>query len=103
MTSFASRPGGKTMKSKISLALAAAALAFTIPASRADDAALAAAVTGHIATAAAAAKADQLGPLGLCKTAPPHDGPSFMENYNALKKDPPLEPMQVMDDLYFLG
>jgi metallo-beta-lactamase class B len=26
-----------------------------------------------------------------------------MDNYNALKKEPPLEPMQVMDDLYFLG
>ncbi len=93
------------MKNKISLhlALAAATLAFTIPASRADDAALAAAVTGHIAAATAAAKTDELGPLGLCKTATPQDGPSFMDNYNALKKEPPLEPMQVMDDLYFLG
>ena len=26
-----------------------------------------------------------------------------MDNYNAMLKEPPLEPMQVMDELYFLG
>jgi metallo-beta-lactamase class B len=93
------------MKNKISLhlAFAAATLALTLPASHAEDAALPAAVTEHIAKATAAAKTDQLGPLGLCKTATPQEGPSFMDSYNALQKEPPLEPMQVMDDLYFLG
>ena len=62
-----------------------------------------AAVEQHIATATAAAKSDLLGPLALCKTATPTPGPSFMDNYKAMVKDPPLEPMQVMDELYFLG
>jgi metallo-beta-lactamase class B len=57
----------------------------------------------HIAAATRAAKADLLGPLGLCKTATPESGPDFMANYNAMQKEPPLEPMQVMDELYFLG
>ena len=26
-----------------------------------------------------------------------------MDNYNKMKQEPPLEPMQVMDELYFLG
>jgi metallo-beta-lactamase class B len=92
------------MKNKISLhlALAAATLAFT-PASRADDAALPAAVTEHIATATAAAKMDQLGPLALCKTATPEKSFAFMDMYKTMQKEPPLKPMQVMDDLYFLG
>src|SRR6266851_6918361 len=62
-----------------------------------------AAVAEHIAAATAAAKSDLLGPLGLCKTATPTPGPSFMDNYRAMQKKPPLEPMQVMDELYFLG
>jgi metallo-beta-lactamase class B len=57
----------------------------------------------HIAAAARAAKTDLLGPLGLCKTATPEEGPAFMDLYNAKVKEPPLAPMQVMDDLYFLG
>jgi hypothetical protein len=83
---------GKTMNNKTSLqlALAAATLAFTIPASRAEDAALPAAVTEHIAAATAAAKMDEFGPLGLCKTATPRQGPSFMDNYKVLLKEPPL-------------
>jgi metallo-beta-lactamase class B len=57
----------------------------------------------HIAAAAKAAKSDLLGPLALCKTATPELGPSFMDFYNGKVKESPLEPMQVMDDLYFLG
>src|ERR1700755_522093 len=60
-------------------------------------------VTEHIANATKAAKTDLLGPLGLCKTATPENGPDFMANYNEMKKKPPLAPAQVMDDLYFLG
>ena len=56
-----------------------------------------------MAAAAKAAKADLLGPLGLCKTATPQPASGFTENYNKMKAEPPLEPMQVMDDLYFLG
>ena len=26
-----------------------------------------------------------------------------MDNYNKMRQEPPLEPMQVMDELYFLG
>lgn len=62
-----------------------------------------AAVQEHIAAATAAAKSDLLGPLTLCRTATPAPGPSFMDNYRAMVKDPPLQPMQVMDELYFLG
>lgn len=61
------------------------------------------AVQQHIAAATAAAKSDLLGPLTLCKTATPTPGPSFMDNYHAMLKEAPLEPMQVMDELYFLG
>jgi metallo-beta-lactamase class B len=57
----------------------------------------------HMTAAAKAAKADLLGPLGLCKTATPEPAPAFMDNYNKMKAEPPLAPMQVMDDLYFLG
>jgi metallo-beta-lactamase class B len=81
---------------------AAVALAFGISATYAQKADPAA-VEEHIAAATAAAKSDQLGPLGLCKTATPTPGPSFMDNYRAALKDPPLEPMQVTDELYFLG
>src|SRR5450631_3377135 len=62
-----------------------------------------AAVAEHIAAATAAAKSDLLGPLTLCQTATPAPGPSFMDNYRAMVKEPPLAPMQVMDELYFLG
>ncbi len=62
-----------------------------------------AAVAEHVAAATVAAKSDLLGPLSLCKTATPTPGPGFMDNYRAMVKDPPLEPMQVMDELYFLG
>jgi metallo-beta-lactamase class B len=83
-------------------ALAAIAFTFAISASHAQKADPAA-VEQHIAAATAAAKADLLGPLGLCKTATAESGPSFMDTYNAMLKLPPLEPMQVMDELYFLG
>ena len=56
-----------------------------------------------MAAATKAAKADLLGALGLCKTATPQEATGFMENYTKMKAEPPLEPMQVMDDLYFLG
>jgi metallo-beta-lactamase class B len=62
-----------------------------------------AAVQEHIAVATAAAKSDLQGALGLCKTASPTPGPSFMDMYRAMQKEPPLEPMQVLDELYFLG
>jgi metallo-beta-lactamase class B len=57
----------------------------------------------HIAIATAAAGSDMLGPLSLCQTASPTPGPSFFDNYRAMSKEPPLEPMQVMDELYFVG
>ena len=60
-------------------------------------------VTEHTAVAIKAAKADLLGALGLCKTATPEPAPAFMDAYNAMSQKPPLEPMQVMDELYFLG
>jgi metallo-beta-lactamase class B len=62
-----------------------------------------AAVQQHIAAATTAAKSDLLGPLTLCRTATATPGPSFMDNYQAMLKEPPLEPMRVMDELYFLG
>jgi metallo-beta-lactamase class B len=62
-----------------------------------------AAVQEHVAAATKAAGSDLLGPLSLCRTASPTPGPSFMDNYRAMLKEPPLEPMQVMDELYFLG
>jgi len=57
----------------------------------------------HMAAAAHAAKTDLLGPLALCKTATEEPAPAFKENYAKMSKEPPLEPMQVMDDLYFVG
>jgi len=88
------------MKHQIALATLALSLSLSpTSAQKADPAA----VAEHIAIATAAAKSDLLGPLALCKTATPTPGPSFMDNYNAMVKDPPLEPMQVMDELYFLG
>ena len=80
--------------------LALVALASSLSAASAQDNAL---VDRHIAAASKAAKADLLGALGLCKTATPEDPVGFMDNYTKMKAEPPLEPMQVMDDLYFLG
>src|ERR1700743_2087620 len=93
-----------TMKRPASLhvTLAALTLTFSLPASHAQQKDLPA-VAEHIAIATKAAKTDELGPLGLCKTATPASGPDFMTNYNAMVKKPPLSPMQVMDELYFLG
>jgi metallo-beta-lactamase class B len=88
------------MKRSSTIALTALTLSLSpTHAQKADPAA----VAEHVAIATAAAKSDLLGPLALCKTATPTPGPSFMDNYNAAVKDPPLEPMQVMDELYFLG
>ena len=88
------------MKHQIALATLALSLSLSSThAQKADPAA----VAEHTAIATAAAKSDLLGPLALCKTATPTPGPSFMDNYKAAVNDPPLEPMQVMDELYFLG
>ena len=84
------------------IALAAVTLLSAFSASHAQKADPAA-VQQHTAAATAAAKSDLLGPLALCRTATPTPGPSFMDNYNAMLKEPPLEPMRVMDELYFLG
>ena len=89
-------------RSTTSSTVTLATLALTLSSAHAQKADPAA-VAEHTAIATAAAKADLLGPLSLCKTATPTPGPSFMDNYNAAVKDPPLEPMQVMDELYFLG
>ena len=88
------------MKEFLPMSLAAAALAFGMTAAQAQSNP---AIEQHTAIATKAAKADLLGALGLCKTATPQPAASFMDNYNKLKQQPPLEPMQVMDDLYFLG
>jgi metallo-beta-lactamase class B len=82
------------------LFLAAIALAFLLSTASAQDNAV---IDRHMAAASKAAKADLLGALGLCKTATPQEATGFMENYTRMKAEPPLEPMQVMDDLYFLG
>src|SRR5947209_906198 len=59
----------------------------------------------HIATATAIAgdQADLAGPLALCKTATGAPASAFMENYRRMVAEPPLAPMQVFDNLYFLG
>jgi metallo-beta-lactamase class B len=80
--------------------ISTAALLLGLSAASAQDNAI---VDRHIAAASKAAKADLLGPLGLCKTATPDEAAGFMETYNKMKDEPPLEPMQVMDDLYFVG
>jgi metallo-beta-lactamase class B len=84
------------------VAIAALALAVGIPLSVAK-AAEPPGVAEHVAIATKAAQSDLLGPLGLCKTATPEPAAAFMDNYKAKLKEPPLEPMQVMDELYFLG
>lgn len=92
------------MKRPIISTLALASLTITFGAATAlAQPAEPAGVTEHIALATKAAKTDLLGPLALCKTATPADGPGFMDMYNSLVKQPPLPPMQVMDELYFLG
>jgi metallo-beta-lactamase class B len=89
------------MKRHLQISLAVAALAsLLISAASAQDNAV---IDRHMAAATKAAKADLLGALGLCKTATPVEATGFMENYTRMKAEPPLEPMQVMDDLYFLG
>jgi metallo-beta-lactamase class B len=88
------------MKTYLQISLAAAALVSSISVASAQDNAI---IDRHIAAASKAAKADLLGALGLCKTATPDEAIGFMDNYNKMKAEPPLEPMQVMDDLYFLG
>jgi metallo-beta-lactamase class B len=60
-------------------------------------------VTEHTALAAKAADTDLKGAFGLCKTATPEPTVSFTDTYKAMQEKPPLEPMQVMDELYFLG
>ena len=84
------------------ITISALTLTFALPASHAQTADVPA-VTEHMANATKAAKTDLLGPLGLCKTATPENGPDFMASYNAMQKLPPLPPMKVMDELYFLG
>jgi metallo-beta-lactamase class B len=83
-----------------SIILAALSLLFNLSTASAQDNAL---IDRHIAAASKAAKTDLLGALGLCKTATPDEAAGFMDNYTRMKAEPPLEPMQVMDDLYFLG
>src|ERR1700759_1444456 len=82
------------------LFLAAIALASSFSAASAQDNAL---IDRHIAAASKAAKADLLGARGLCKPGTPAEARGSMENHTKGKPEPPLEPMQVMDDLYFLG
>jgi metallo-beta-lactamase class B len=88
------------MTRHFAILFATAVLAFGISASSAQDNPE---IDRHMAAATRAAKADLLGPLGLCKTATPEPAPAFMDNYNKMKAEPPLAPMQVMDELYFLG
>jgi metallo-beta-lactamase class B len=57
----------------------------------------------HMAAAAHAAKTDLLGPLALCKTATDEPVPGFKDTYEKMSKEPPLQPMKIMDDLYFVG
>ena len=85
-----------------SIALATIALAFGMSTSHAQTAEPQG-VAEHIAIATKAAQTDLPGPLGLCKTATPEPAADFMDTYKAKLKEPPLEPMQVMDELYFLG
>jgi metallo-beta-lactamase class B len=62
-------------------------------------------VKTHIAaaTAAAADRQDLKGALGLCETATGAPAFAFMDNYRKWVAEPPLAPMQVFDNLYFLG
>jgi metallo-beta-lactamase class B len=59
----------------------------------------------HLATAEKAASGHPhlAGPLNLCKTATGAPASAFMANYKRMVAEPPLPPMQVFDNLYFLG
>jgi metallo-beta-lactamase class B len=92
--------GGIFMKRHLQISLTAAALTFGVTAAHAQDNP---AIEQHMASAAKSAKADLLGALGLCKTATAEPVVGFTDNYNKMRQEPPLEPMQVMDELYFLG
>src|SRR5215470_374843 len=86
------------------LAMTAAVVgALSLTAALAQQAGDNAAIDSHMKAAAKAAKTDLLGPLALCKTATEDTPPTFKDLYERTSKDPPLEPMQVMDDLYFVG
>jgi len=85
------------------LLLTAMAAAFGLCAAFAQQAGDNAVIDRHMAAAAHAAKTDLLGPLALCKTATEEPAPGFKDVYEKMSKEPPLEPMQVMDDLYFVG
>ncbi|MBR0873629.1 MBL fold metallo-hydrolase [Bradyrhizobium tropiciagri] len=90
------------MTHRVSGAAITATLLLGISAASAQQAGNAA-IDRHVEVATAAAKTDLTGALGLCKTATPEPAASFMDNYKEMQKRPPLEPMQVMDELYFLG
>jgi metallo-beta-lactamase class B len=64
-----------------------------------------AAMNAHIAaaTAAASERSDLTGPLALCQTATGAPASAFMDNYRKMVAESPLPPMQVFDNLYFLG
>jgi metallo-beta-lactamase class B len=83
-----------------SITPAALSLVFSFSTASAQDNAI---IDRHIAAASKAAKTDLLGALGLCKTATPDEAAGFRDVYTKMKAEPPLEPMQVMDDLYFVG
>jgi metallo-beta-lactamase class B len=91
--------------SLVSLAALAATLDLSagLPTALAQQAGDNAVIDRHMAAAARAAKTDLLGPLALCKTATEESPPSYQDLYEKESKEPPLEPMQVMDDLYFVG
>jgi metallo-beta-lactamase class B len=91
-----------TRRTASKLALATFAFTLSLSTSHAQTAELPG-VAEHTAVATGAAKEDLLGALGLCKTATPEPAPAFMDTYKAMLEKPPLEPMQVMDELYFLG
>jgi metallo-beta-lactamase class B len=84
-------------------ALAAIAAALGCSAAVAQQAGDNAVIDRHMAAAARAAKTDLLGPLALCKTATGEPPPTVKDVHEKMSKEPPLEPMQVMDDLYFVG
>jgi metallo-beta-lactamase class B len=99
------RNRGNTMSHATASTLALAGFAFALSLSTVSYAQTAEppGVTEHTALATKAAKTDLLGALGLCKTATPAPARAFMDTYKAMLQKPPLAPMQVMDELYFLG
>jgi metallo-beta-lactamase class B len=84
-------------------AIAAATLFCNLPARTEPGDPLA--MNAHIAAATTAAgdRGDLEGPLALCKTATGAPASAFMDNYRRMVAEPPLAPMQVFDNLYFLG